>query len=427
MTPSQRPRAVLTSVFFAFAFGLGLFAGAIPTLMRQTGLDTAGLGLALTLHSAAYVGAMTAGGRLLRRVEVRRLMRGVLVLHALTFVALFAAGSSWWLTASLFALGLTAGTVDLAMNTDGTALEREAGRPVLIRMHAAASGAFALGAIAGSVTASQFGTLACAGLAALSIGPVVWALTRIPPRAAVVPAPVDGLAAATPSRHHLGLPVLLLGVVLGVTIAAEITAQMWSAQFLAQQAQPNPALAGAGAALFAGCQAIVRSLGDRLRRRFDDHRVITVSLVLAALGFAAVALADGFTGSVLGFALVGAGTACVVPCCFALVARQAPQRSADALGVASLVAGALRLPTPLCLGFVAARWSDSTAFGGIAGLLAAGVGLVVWMRWRETSATVAGSGREMVIAPTASTAVQPQTKAGGGPVPSCVHTPDVLR
>ncbi|MEY4909202.1 MAG: hypothetical protein RL260_2920 [Pseudomonadota bacterium] len=378
------PRRVLSGVFFAFAFGLGLFAGAIPTLMRQTGLDTAGLGLALTLHSAAYIGAMTAGGRLLRRIEVRRLMRGVLVLHALTFVALFAAGASWWLMASLFALGLTAGTIDLAMNTDGTALEREAGRPVLIRMHAAASGAFALGAIAGSVTASQFGTLACAGLAALSIGPVVWALTRIPPRAAVAPAPVDGLAAATPSRHHLGLPVLLLGVVLGVTIAAEITAQMWSAQFLAQQAQPNPALAGAGAALFAGCQAIVRSLGDRLRRRFDDHRVITVSLVLAALGFAAVAMAEGFTGSVLGFALVGAGTACVVPCCFALVARQAPQRSADALGVASLVAGALRLPTPLCLGFVAATWSDSVAFGGIAGLLAAGVVLVVWMGRRVT-------------------------------------------
>jgi MFS family permease len=374
-------------VFFAFALGLGLFAGAIPTLMRQTGLDTAGLGLALTLHSAAYVGAMTAGGRLLRRVEVRRLMRGVLVLHALAFVALFVAGSPWALTVSLIALGLTAGTVDLAMNTDGTALEREAGRPVLIRMHAAASGAFALGAIGGSVVASLFGAPACAGLAALSIGPVVWALKRIPPRQPSGCAPsVSGAGAVEEgaARAHLGLPVLLLGVVLGVTIAAETTAQMWSAQFLAQQAQPNPALAGAGAALFAGCQAIVRSLGDRLRRRFDDHRVITVSLALAACGFAVVALAEGFTGSVLGFALVGAGTACVVPCCFALVARQAPQRSADALGVASLVAGVLRLPTPLCLGFVAATWSDSIAFGGIAGLLAVGVALVAWMRWRAT-------------------------------------------
>lgn len=381
LTPAQRPRAVLTGVFFAFAFGLGLFAGAIPTLMRQTGLDTAGLGLALTLHSAAYVGAMTVGGRLLRRIEVRRLMRGVLVLHALTFVALFAAASPLALTVCLVALGLTAGTVDLAMNTDGTALEREAGRPVLIRMHAAASGAFAVGAISGSVVASRVGALACAGLAVLSIAPVVWALTRIPPRAmAVLGAPSSPTdAAVAPSRAHLGLPVLLLGVVLGICIAAEITAQMWSAQFLAQQGGPNPALAGAGAALFAGCQAIVRSLGDTLRRRFDDHRVITVSLVLAALGFAAVALADGFTGSVLGFALVGVGTACVVPCCFALVAKQAPQRAADALGVASLVAGALRLPTPLCLGFVAATWSDAVAFAGIAGLLAAGVVLVVWM------------------------------------------------
>jgi MFS family permease len=403
------PRKVLTGVFFAFAFGLGLFAGAIPTLMRQTGLDTAGLGLALTLHSAAYVGAMTAGGRLLRRVEVRRLMRGVLVLHALTFVALFAAGSPLALTASLIALGLTAGTVDLAMNTDGTALEREAGRPVLIRMHAAASGAFAVGAISGSVVASQFGALACAGLAVLSIAPVVWALTRIPPRVTVALAPVEGCAVAAPSREHLGLPVLLLGVVLGVCIAAEITAQMWSAQFLAQQAQPNPALAGAGAALFAGCQAIVRSLGDRLRHRFDDHRVITVSLVLAALGFAAVAMAEGFTGSVLGFALVGAGTACVVPCCFALVARQAPQRSADALGVASLVAGALRLPTPLCLGFVAATWSDSVAFGGIAGLLAAGVVLVAWMRQRATRSP---ADRSTAPPPPHPRAAAPGTAAG---------------
>jgi MFS family permease len=409
------PRVVLTGVFFAFALGLGLFAGAIPTLMRQTGLDTAGLGLALTLHSAAYVGAMTAGGRLLRRVEVRRLMRGVLVLHALAFVALFVAGSPWALTASLIALGLTAGTVDLAMNTDGTALEHEAGRPVLIRMHAAASGAFALGAIGGSVVASQFGAAACAGLAVLSIAPVVWALRRIPPRvsaAVAVAASVSRTGSVAGERRaaraHLGLPVLLLGVVLGVTIAAETTAQMWSAQFLAQQAQPNPALAGAGAALFAGCQAIVRSLGDRLRRRFDDHRVITVSLALAACGFAVVALAEGFTGSVLGFALVGAGTACVVPCCFALVARQAPQRSADALGVASLVAGVLRLPTPLCLGFVAATWSDSIAFGGIAGLLAVGVALVAWMRWRATRSP---AGRSTALPPPRHPAAVPDKAA----------------
>jgi MFS family permease len=389
----MKPRLVLTGVFFAFALGLGLFAGAIPALMRQTGLDTAGLGLALTLHSAAYVGAMTAGGRLLRRIEVRRLMRGMLVLHALTFVALFTAGSPLALTASLVALGLTAGTIDLAMNTDGTALEREAGRPVLIRMHAAASGAFAIGAISGSLAASQWGAPACAALAVLSIAPVVWALTRIAPRGpvAAAPPPSDRApAAAVLPRAHLGLPVLLLGVVLGVCIAAEITAQMWSAQFLAaQQGEPTPALAGAGAALFAGCQAIVRSLGDTLRRRFDDHRVITVSLGLAALGFAAVALADGFIGSVLGFALVGVGTACVVPCCFALVAQQAPQRSADALGVASLVAGALRLPTPLCLGFVAATWSDAVAFGGIALMLVADVVLVVWMNLRPASAVVA--------------------------------------
>lgn len=382
------PRAVVTGVFFAFALGLGLWAGAIPVLMQQTGLDTAGLGRVLTLHTAAYITAMLVGGRLLRVLEVRRLMRLTLVLHALTFCLLFTAPSVAVLTAGLIALGVTAGTIDLAMNTDATTLEREAGRPLLIRMHAAASGAFAIGAISGSVVANQIGTTACAVLAVLSIQPVVWALKQLPPR--VSPARPDASPAATavaalpvspPGRF--GLPVVLLGIVLGVTIAAEITAQMWSAQFLALQTHPHPALAGAGAALFSGCQALMRGMGDTLRRRFDDYPVITVSMALAAVGFAVVAVAGSFTLSVLGFALVGAGTACVVPCCFALVAQQAPQRSADALGVASLVAGALRLPTPLCLGFVAATWSDSVAFAGIAGMLMAGVGLVVWMGRRS--------------------------------------------
>ena len=72
----------------------------------------------------------------------------------------------------------------------------------------------------------------------------------------------------------------------------------------------------------------LRPLVPHLGSWFDDHCVITVLLVLVALGFAA---------------------------------------------------GALRLPTPLCLGFVTATWSDAVAFAGIAGLLAAGVVLVVWM------------------------------------------------
>ena len=79
-----------------------------------------------------------------------------------------------------------------------------------------------------------------------------------------------------------------------------------------------------------------------------------------------MALVEGFGASLVGFALVGLGTACVVPCCFALIARRAAERAAAALGIASLVAGAIRLPTPLVLGAVATAWGDAQVFALVA-------------------------------------------------------------
>lgn len=371
MMVAGAPRAVVTAVFFAFAIGLGLWAGAIPVLVRQTGTDAAGLGIALTLHAGAYIAAMAGGGQLARRLAPRRLMLAALLANIVTFAALFNAGSPLALTLALIAVGLSAGLLDLAMNTEGTAVESELGRPVLLSMHAAASAAFAVGALAGSLLANGAGARWCAAVVVLVSLPVAAALPRLGPRPVTPLTPIPPLAVPTRRGFSVGRGVVLLGIVLGVTIGAEMCAQMWSARFLERQAADLAAFAGAGAAFFAGFQALIRLFGDALRRRLGDARVITLSLAVAAAGFATVSASNAFALSLFGFALVGLGTACVVPCCFALVARQAADRTAGALGVASLVAGLIRLPTPLYLGYVASVYSDAVAFAGVALALAA--------------------------------------------------------
>lgn len=358
-------RAVVTAVFFAFAVGLGLWAGAIPSLMRQSGLDVAGLGIALTLHTAAYIAAMAGGGQLARIIPPRRLMLLALLANLPCFAALFSAGSPLALTLALTAMGLSAGLLDLAMNTEGTAVERDMGRPVLLSMHAAASAAFALGALGGSLIGTRAGPAWCA-LVVLAVSlPVARALHRLGPRPHPTVAPL-----AVPSARGAGHGVARVGIVLGLTIGAEMAAQMWSARFLERQAADLAAFAGAGAAFFAGFQAVVRLLGDALRRRLGDPQVIAASLLIAAIGFVTVATSSWFVQSLVGFALIGMGTACVVPCCFALIARRAAERAAAALGIASLVAGAIRLPTPLVLGAVAASWGDAQVFALVAAGLA---------------------------------------------------------
>lgn len=377
-------RRVVTAVFFAFAIGFGLWAGAIPALMRQAGMGVADLGGALTLHAAAYILAMTLGGQTARRVAPRRMIRAALPLHAGAFWLLFGAASPLGLTLALVAVGLTGGLLDLAMNAEGTAVERAIGRPVLTRMHAFASSGFALGGIGGSVLANAYGPGACALLVGVVIAPTLLAVTRLPIRTpeAAPAAPAGG------RRWHPGSAVLLLGIVLGLSIGAEMAAQMWSANFLERQAEELAAFAGLGAAFFAGCQALVRWFGDRLRGHYGDHRLIARSLGIAALGFALVAWSPAFSVSLIGFALVGLGTGCIVPCCFALVARAAPAQAAANLGVASFVAGLIRMPTPLMLGLVSSAYSDETAFAGLAVALLCGLWLV---GRQQPAAAAAGS------------------------------------
>ena len=376
------PRAVVTAVFFAFAIGLGLWAGSIPALMRQSGLDVAGLGVAITLHSGAYIAAMAGGGQLARHIAPRRLMLLALLANLPGFGLLFGASSPLLLMAALMLVGLSSGLLDLAMNTEGTAVERDLGRPVLLSMHAAASAAFALGALAGSLIAIDGAPRWCALVVLVVTLPVALAVQRLGPRA-----PAPEVAAATPAgpaaaaSPHWARGILRIGVVLGLTIGAEMAAQMWSARFLESQAAELAAYAGAGAALFAGFQVVVRLLGDRLRRLLGDVRVILLSLLLAALGFGTVASSGWFVQSLAGFALVGLGTACVVPCCFAQIAAALPGRGGQALGRASLISGVIRLPTPMLLGLIAARQSDATAFLLIAASLVVGVvGMLMALR-----------------------------------------------
>lgn len=359
------PRAAITAVFFAFALPIGLWAGAIPALLRQSGSDGRQLGIALTLHTAAYIGAMAVGGQLARRIPTRRLVRIALVMVALAFPLLYAVASPLMLTIALIGTGVSGGLLDLSMNAEGTALERQLGRPILLSMHAAASTAFALGAFGGSLLATTAGPLWMVLPVWAVIVPVSLWLARLPAPEAAAP-----LAAARPQRVERGRGVLLLGLLLGVCVGAEVAAQMWSATFLERQARELAAFAGIGAAFFAGCQAVTRVFGDRLRHAVGDRRMIAGSLVIATAGYALVAGVPGFAAGVAGFALVGLGTACVVPCCFALLARD-PERASASLGMASLMAGLIRLPTPLYLGFVAAAWGEEAAFAGVALALAA--------------------------------------------------------
>ena len=352
---------------------MGRASGAILT---RAGVDAAAFGIILTVYTAAYLAAMSASGALSHRFGIRRVLPVSAIVFGTALCAALNASSAATVAAVFVATGFLGGVVDVTMNAEGARIERRLGRPILARLHAAASAGMALGAILGSLIVASRAPWAAGVLAALGLAAAGLAYDRAARRQGPAAAPASTLS----SRGLSFAPALIgLGIVIGVSIAAETAALLWSALLLRAEAPGLAAVAGLGAAFFAACQATLRFNADGVRAKISDQRIIVGSFVVAAAGFAVVAAQAGFALTVLGFALIGVGTGAIVPCSFAVAARQSASGPAVGLASASLFSALTRLPAPLATGAIAQGFSLPLAFAAFAvALLGAAAGMAAF-------------------------------------------------
>ena len=107
----------------------------------------------------------------------------------------------------------------------------------------------------------------------------------------------------------LSRSLVVLGLTIGVSITCESATISWSALLLRREAPQWAAFAGLGAAFFFACQATFRVNADALRSHAADRTMMLLSFLFAAAGLGLVAVHLGFATSVVGFAIVGIGTA----------------------------------------------------------------------------------------------------------------------
>ena len=371
-TMLSTPRAAIMAVFAAFGAAVGSLAGSIPAITRAVGVDSLALGGAITLSSLATVVVMSFGGVIARYVSGRTmLLYGLPVFAALTAVVLTSRSPAMFFV-SYIALGFVIGPVDIFMNAEGGAIEREVRKPIFSAFHACVSSGVLVLAIVSSFLSNEAGTWVTAlvvicGFAAAWL--MVWRHITSRPLATGAAARISSL----PRKS----PLVLLGLSAGLIISSEMAALFWSAKLLDAQAPDLAAIAGLGAAFFGLCNAAVRFPGDWLRARFGDLPLMMASLTVAIGGFTVLGLSSHFVVSVAGFAAVGLGTAVLIPCVFALAAGLVPGNRAGGIGFVSMIAGIPRIMAPWAFGWVAGGFGLGTAFGLQAVGLVAALGLVV--------------------------------------------------
>ncbi|MFN8828952.1 MAG: hypothetical protein ACK50Q_01970 [Labrys sp. (in: a-proteobacteria)] len=375
--PLLTPRGAMVLAFFALGTGFGIWGGAAPTVAARALIGPDLMGLAYSVFVIVYLCGMSGSGLIARFVSIRRMLLATLPATGVVLALLLLTGSPLGLFVGIALFGLMAGMVDLAINAEGTAVEADLSRPVLAGFHGSASLGVALAAILGSLLAVNVGpwSAAVATLILFSIGTAA-VLSGSPDRGRL---PQKSAGA---SRPRVTPVLLILGLIVGVSVAGEMAAALFSTPFLTVQAPEKAAIAGMGATAFALCQAMIRFQADRLRARFGDAALLAGSLVIAGLGFCVVALSPTFWMSALGFGLIGIGTGCVVPCGFALAVARSPLAASSALAVVALVSAVPRVPTPYAFGEIASLVSYGAAFGAYALLFALAFVLIVGLMRR---------------------------------------------
>jgi MFS family permease len=305
-TAERYARRATVIAFFVTGAVFASFAARIPALQDRLDLSPGSLSLAFLALNAGAVAGLPGGGALTTRRGSRLALRLGYAIYPPALVAVALAPGLGWLCLALAVMAAANSVIDVAMNVQGVALERRAGRPVLSGLHAAHS-LGVLGGAAGGVLAAALGLSPLAHFAVVAPAATAWGL-------AATGAMLDERDGARPhGRARPNGRLVLLGLLAFCAFLCEGGANDWSAVHLRAEHGAGETLAAAAFAAFSLALAVGRLAGDRIVARLGRRRAVRTGGAVAAAGLV-LAIATGAPGPALaGWTVFGAGLSLIAP------------------------------------------------------------------------------------------------------------------
>ncbi len=309
-------RTKIAIVFFVHGLMLATWAPHIPYVRDEFGLSEGALGILLLFLAAGAVAAMLLTGAIASRVGADVVTRWTTLAMAGTLLLPLAAPSPLTLAISLATFGAALGSMDVAMNAVAAEIETSLGRPVMSSFH----GMFSVGALTGSLLAAALlrsgiepfhQAVAVAATVAVTTWPI---LKRLPQS---VTTSSEGPAINFPKGR-----LLVLGIIAFAVMLAEGSALDWSATYLTSDLGATAAVAALAYGAFSVTMAIGRFTGDALNRRVGRIRLVQAGAALATIGLGLGLLLATPLSVIIGFAVMGAGLANIIPVIFTTSAEQ---------------------------------------------------------------------------------------------------------
>ena len=375
-TPSTTRRGLLAwrnavfVIFFISGLTLATWMSRIPAVRDGLRLSTAEVGILIFGLSAGSVLGLIAAVWLLGRFGARRAM---LLSASLSVVGLtLVGGGASLLTSAPFVffglalVGFGIGSLDVMMNVEGAAAEREIGKTLMPLMHAC----FSLGTVLGALIGAGASLIALPvhwhllGMAILVLATMLVAVRYIPlvdPRAEAAAAGTADGPKSRRERLRASLTVwadpkiLLIGtIVLGMTFA-EGSANDW----LALASVDGHGLSNTEGAIvfgvFVAAMTVGRVLGGPVIDRFGRVPVLRACAVLGVLGLLLFILAPSHALLYCGTVLWGLGASLGYPVGMSAAADDTTNAAARVSAVAMIGYFAFLVGPPV-LGLLGQAW-----------------------------------------------------------------------
>lgn len=342
-------------IFFLAGFAISAWAPLVPIVKSRLNLSESLLGLLLLCVGLGSVVTMPIAGGLAARFGCRNVTRIAASILLVGLLVVVAAPNAVVLGLALFLMGAGMGTVDVVMNIQAVMVERDSERPMMSGFHAL----FSIGGIAGAGLMS--------GLLGFRLTPMV-AMAVVVALGAVVLLTADGgllrtgLKSEGPPVALPRGPVLTLGLICMVLFLAEGSVLDWSGVHLRETLSAPESQAGWGYIAFSAMMSLGRLTGDRLVAKLGRRWTLVGGLVLADVGYMMVAAASAAWHVWLGYAIVGAGAANIVPILFTMAGNQKSMPAHLAVSAVTTLGYAGFLLGPPIIGFVAGGSSLQVAF-----------------------------------------------------------------
>jgi predicted MFS family arabinose efflux permease len=364
--PARRAALATAAVFALNGTVIAAWIARLPATRDRLDADPRTIGLTLLMSGLGSLVMMPFVGRLAHRWSSGPV---VLVASVLAGLALTAASLTPTVVTTglaLFVFGASYGSWDVAMNIQGSFVDREARRDYMPRYHACWSVGGIVGAACGALAAragvpldAHF-TLAAALAVGLTIAVVLreYVDDREPDavlEAAAEPAPgadADREGAKAARARLLTRRIVLIGVITLCGTLLEGSAADWVTLYLTDDRGQTQSNAAIGFAVFATAMATMRFAGTPVIARLGRGRAIRIAGVLAAIGVALALALPAMPGILVGIALWGVGTALVFPAAMSAGGEQ-PGRAADAIAAVSTIGYGGFLIGPPLIGLLA--------------------------------------------------------------------------